>query len=42
VRSSITACAALNAADLEAAHKAGQLAIIADVEGLDFLEGVYR
>jgi membrane dipeptidase len=29
---------ALNAADLEAAHKAGQPAIIADVEGLDFLE----
>jgi membrane dipeptidase len=30
---------ALNAADLEAAHKAGQPAIIGDVEGLDFLEG---
>src|SRR6516162_5041326 len=29
---------ALNAADLEAAHKAGEPAIIADVEGLDFLE----
>src|ERR1700730_11377966 len=29
---------ALRAADLEAAHKAGQPAIIADVEGLDFLE----
>jgi membrane dipeptidase len=29
---------ALNAADLEAAHKAGKPAIIADVEGLDFLE----
>ena len=29
---------ALNAADLEAAHKAGAPAIIADVEGLDFLE----
>ena len=29
---------ALTAADLEAAHKAGQPAIIADVEGLDFLE----
>jgi membrane dipeptidase len=29
---------ALSAADLEAAHKAGQPAIIADVEGLDFLE----
>src|SRR5437868_9617087 len=28
----------LSAADLEAAHKAGQPAIIADVEGLDFLE----
>jgi membrane dipeptidase len=28
----------LCAADLEAAHKAGQPAIIADVEGLDFLE----
>jgi membrane dipeptidase len=30
---------ALNAADLEAAHKAGEPAIIADVEGLDFLDG---
>jgi membrane dipeptidase len=29
---------ALNAADLEAAHKAKEPAIIADVEGLDFLE----
>jgi membrane dipeptidase len=29
---------ALSAADLEATHKAGQPAIIADVEGLDFLE----
>jgi membrane dipeptidase len=29
---------ALTAADLEAAHRAGQPAIIADVEGLDFLE----
>ena len=29
---------ALSGADLEAAHKAGQPAIIADVEGLDFLE----
>jgi microsomal dipeptidase-like Zn-dependent dipeptidase len=29
---------ALCAADLEAAHKAGQPAIIADVEGLDFLD----
>jgi membrane dipeptidase len=29
---------ALSAADLEAAHKAAQPAIIADVEGLDFLE----
>jgi membrane dipeptidase len=29
---------ALSAADLEAAHKAGQPAIISDVEGLDFLE----
>ena len=29
---------ALSAADLEAAHKTGQPAIIADVEGLDFLE----
>ena len=30
---------ALAAADLEAAHKAGQPAIVADVEGLDFLDG---
>lgn len=30
---------ALCAADLETAHKAGQPAIIADVEGLDFLDG---
>jgi membrane dipeptidase len=30
---------ALNAADLEAAHQAREPAIIADVEGLDFLEG---
>src|SRR5262245_59530533 len=30
---------ALNAADLEAAHTAGEPAIIADVEGLDFLDG---
>jgi membrane dipeptidase len=30
---------ALTAADLVAAHKAGQPAIIADVEGLDFLDG---
>jgi len=30
---------ALNAADLEAAHKAGEPAIVADVEGLDFLDG---
>jgi membrane dipeptidase len=30
---------ALNAADLEAAHRAGEPAIIADVEGLDFLDG---
>ncbi len=29
---------ALTAADLEAAHRAGQPAIIADVEGLDFLD----
>src|SRR5215472_2254571 len=29
---------ALSAADLEAAHQAGQPAIVADVEGLDFLE----
>jgi len=32
-------CRALCAADLGAAHKAGQPAIIADVEGLDFLDG---
>jgi membrane dipeptidase len=30
---------ALCAADLEAAHRAGQPAIVADVEGLDFLDG---
>jgi membrane dipeptidase len=30
---------ALSAADLEAAHQAGQPAIVADVEGLDFLDG---
>jgi membrane dipeptidase len=30
---------ALNATDLEAAHKAREPAIIADVEGLDFLDG---
>src|SRR5947209_9477051 len=30
---------ALSAADLEAAHAAGEPAIIGDVEGLDFLEG---
>jgi membrane dipeptidase len=30
---------ALTAADLEAAHKAGTPAIVADVEGLDFLDG---
>jgi membrane dipeptidase len=30
---------ALCAADLEAAHKSGQPAIVADVEGLDFLNG---
>jgi membrane dipeptidase len=30
---------ALTAADLEAAHKAGQPAIVSDIEGLDFLEG---
>src|SRR5580700_8187630 len=30
---------ALRAADLEAAHKAGEPAIVADVEGLDFLDG---
>src|SRR5438552_16637221 len=29
---------ALTAADLEAAHKAGHPAIVADVEGLDFIE----
>jgi membrane dipeptidase len=29
---------ALNAADLETAHKAGQPAIVGDIEGLDFLE----
>ena len=29
---------ALTAADLKAAHTAGQPAIIVDVEGLDFLE----
>src|ERR1700724_2693737 len=29
---------ALSAADLEAAHRAGQPAIVGDVEGLDFLE----
>ena len=29
---------ALSAADLEAAHKAGQPAIVMDIEGLDFLE----
>jgi membrane dipeptidase len=29
---------ALNAPDLEAAHKAGEHAIVADVEGLDFLD----
>jgi membrane dipeptidase len=29
----------LNAADLEVAHRAGEPAVIADVEGLDFLEG---
>jgi len=33
---------ALCAADLEAAHKAGQPAIVADVEGLDFLDGKTR
>jgi membrane dipeptidase len=32
-------CRALRAADLEAAHRAGQPAIVADVEGLDFLDG---
>jgi membrane dipeptidase len=30
---------ALSAADLDAAHAAGQPAIVADVEGLDFLDG---
>ena len=30
---------ALSAADLDAAHKAGAPAIVADVEGLDFLDG---
>jgi membrane dipeptidase len=30
---------ALTAAELEAAHRAGQPAIVADVEGLDFLDG---
>jgi hypothetical protein len=30
---------ALNTADLEAAHRSGEPAVIADVEGLDFLEG---
>jgi hypothetical protein len=30
---------ALSAADIEAAHKAGQPAIVGDVEGLDFLDG---
>ena len=30
---------ALRAADLDAAHQAGQPAIVADVEGLDFLDG---
>ena len=30
---------ALTAADLEAAHRAGQPAVVADVEGLDFLDG---
>jgi membrane dipeptidase len=30
---------ALSAADLEAAHRAGEPAIIGDVEGLDFLDG---
>jgi membrane dipeptidase len=32
-------CRALCAADLDAAHRAGQPAIEADVEGLDFLDG---
>lgn len=30
---------ALDAADLEAAHRAGHPAVVADVEGLDFLDG---
>jgi membrane dipeptidase len=30
---------AMSAADLEAAHRAGQPAIVAEVEGLDFLDG---
>src|SRR5215469_3807804 len=30
---------ALNTADLEAAHQSGEPAVIADVEGLDFLDG---
>jgi membrane dipeptidase len=30
---------ALNAAELETAHRAGEPAIVADVEGLDFLDG---
>jgi membrane dipeptidase len=30
---------ALTAADLDAAHKAGEPAIVADIEGLDFLDG---
>ena len=33
---------AISGADLEAAHKAGQPAIIADVEGLDFLAELER
>jgi membrane dipeptidase len=32
-------CRALSAADLEAAHTTGRPAVVADVEGLDFLEG---
>jgi membrane dipeptidase len=32
-------CRALSAADLEAAHTSGRPAVVADVEGLDFLEG---
>ena len=32
-------CRARCTADLEAAHKAGQPAVVADVEGLDFLDG---